>query len=75
MGCWPGCTSYQAQARSKHTGGINAASYSPDGSQILTGSEDNTARVWDAKTGTELFALSGHSATQPVRLRWETAVD
>ena len=25
--------------------------YSPDGKTVLTGSDDNTARVWDAATG------------------------
>jgi hypothetical protein len=28
--------------------------YSPDGQTVLTGSHDNTARLWDAKTGKPL---------------------
>ena len=35
--------------------------FSPDGARILTGSADNTARLWDAKTGVELAALKGHT--------------
>ena len=35
--------------------------FSPDGARILTGSTDTTARLWDAKTGAELFALKGHT--------------
>ncbi|QEL13456.1 WD40 repeat domain-containing protein [Limnoglobus roseus] len=44
-----------------HTDSVTAVAFSPDGSRIVTGSEDKTARVWDAKTGTELLALMGHS--------------
>jgi hypothetical protein len=32
----------------------------PDGSRIVTGSSDKTARVWDAHTGAELLQLTGH---------------
>jgi tetratricopeptide (TPR) repeat protein len=35
-------------------------SFSPDGTRIVTGSEDNTANVWDARTGTALIELKGH---------------
>jgi len=31
----------------------------PDGTRIVTGSTDNTARVWDANTFTELAILKG----------------
>lgn len=34
-----------------HTGGIAQVSFSPDGTKILTASEDHTARIWDAHTG------------------------
>ncbi len=33
----------------------------PDGARIVTGSADNTARVWDAKTFAELATLEGHT--------------
>jgi WD40 repeat protein/tRNA A-37 threonylcarbamoyl transferase component Bud32/peroxiredoxin len=35
----------------KHFQRVQSARYSPDGSLILTGSWDHTARVWDAATG------------------------
>jgi WD40 repeat protein len=38
-----------------HTGGVLCASYSPDGMKIVTGSEDHTARIWDARTGLQLL--------------------
>jgi hypothetical protein len=34
--------------------------YSPDGRHIVTGSEDQTAKVWDAANGRELLTLQGH---------------
>jgi hypothetical protein len=36
--------------------------FSPDGLRIVTGSFDQTAKVWMAATGKELFTLTGHSA-------------
>ena len=38
-----------------------SASFSPDGSRIVTASDDKTAKVWDANTGAELFSLKGHT--------------
>jgi hypothetical protein len=32
-------------------------SFSPDGTRIVTGSQDGTAKVWDARTGTPLLEL------------------
>jgi WD40 repeat protein len=43
-----------------HTGFVISASWSPDGSRLVTGSEDQTAKVWDAKTGAEVLTLKGH---------------
>lgn len=37
-----------------HTGTIRAAEYSSDGTKILTASTDHTARLWDARTGSQL---------------------
>merc|ERR1712138_313678 len=39
---------------------LTSAAYSPDGQQILTGSEEKISKVWDANTGQELLTLSGH---------------
>jgi WD40 repeat protein len=40
---------------------VTAVQYSPDGSQVATGSRDGTARLWDAATGRELAVLPGHA--------------
>jgi WD40 repeat protein/tRNA A-37 threonylcarbamoyl transferase component Bud32 len=35
----------------QHDNSVRAAAFSPDGSLVLTGSQDGTARLWNAKTG------------------------
>ena len=44
----------------RHAGAVNSICFSPDGEHILTASDDQTARVWDAQTGRELMQLVGH---------------
>jgi DNA-binding beta-propeller fold protein YncE len=39
---------------------VRSVAFSPDGKRIVTGSFDKTAKVWDAVTGKEGFALKGH---------------
>ena len=34
----------------------------PDGSKIISGSGDNSVRVWDTSTGKELQKLEGHTS-------------
>ena len=44
-----------------HDGPIFSVAFSPDGSKIISGSEDETIRVWDASTGIEMLPpLRGH---------------
>jgi hypothetical protein len=44
---------------SGHDNLVAFAAYSPDGTRIVTASEDKTARIWDARTGKQLAVLSG----------------
>jgi len=43
-----------------HSGMVWSVAFSPDGRRIVTGSLDNTAKVWDAQSGKEL-TFKGHS--------------
>jgi len=45
-----------------HTGPVSAFAFSPDGTRVLTGSDDHTARLWDAATGKTLATLAGHTS-------------
>ncbi len=45
-----------------HTSQVRSVAWSPDGKRILSGSNDNTLKVWDAETGQELLSLKGHTA-------------
>ena len=38
----------------QHDGSIYSAVFSPDGARVVTGSDDGTARVWDAATGVQI---------------------
>ena len=52
-----------------HDSNVTSAVFSPDGSKILSSSFDGTAKVWDAKDGTQLLTLesSDGSAVQDAR--------
>ncbi|KAJ7441009.1 hypothetical protein B0H11DRAFT_2292493 [Mycena galericulata] len=47
----------------KHDMGIKSVCFSPDGVQAITGSDDNTVRIWDLSTGKELHKLEGHEGS------------
>lgn len=44
-----------------HLAGVTRAEFSPDGRFVLTGSNDMTARLWDANTGKLVSILRGHT--------------
>ena len=49
-------------AFSGHTDSVKGAAFSPDGSRVVTASNDHTARLWDVTTGAPVAILSGHTA-------------
>src|SRR6202008_3161525 len=44
----------------RHESAINCVQFSPDGHQLLTASNDNTARLWDTATGKPIGDLMTH---------------
>ena len=45
-----------------HTNTVNSASFSPDGTKIVSASSDETIRIWDAETGKQIGGpLTGHT--------------
>jgi len=46
-----------------HTDGIKTAAFSPDGHRVLTGSYDQTARLWDSEDGKLLLIIRGHTGS------------
>ena len=63
-GAWRKWSSHWAERTNLagHTGSVSAVAFSPDGKRVLTGSDDNTARLWDAATGNPVATLAGHKA-------------
>lgn len=46
----------------EHDDAVHSVAWSPDGSQLASGSWDNTAIIWNADTAGPLFRLSEHGA-------------
>ncbi|MBQ4396499.1 MAG: TIR domain-containing protein, partial [Clostridia bacterium] len=44
-----------------HSGSVTSVAFAPDGKTFLSGSYDNTVRVWDSATGQCLRVCEGHS--------------
>ncbi len=44
-----------------HVDTVNDAAWSPDGTRIVSGDAEGTARIWDASTGASLQLLNGHT--------------
>jgi WD40 repeat protein/tetratricopeptide (TPR) repeat protein len=44
-----------------HTDAVTSVAFSPDGAVLATGSQDRTARLWNARTGARLAECKGHA--------------
>ena len=43
-----------------HDGAVRSAAFDPGGGQVVTGSDNGTARIWDVRSGRVLHTLRGH---------------
>src|SRR5208337_1870916 len=57
---WDAATGRELTVLKGHEGSVCSASFSPDGTRIVTASLDKTARIWDAATGAEVQVFKGH---------------
>src|SRR5258705_9805119 len=46
-----------------HISGCYSIAFSPDGGQLVSGSSDDTVRLWDISTGALLQVIKGHSSS------------
>lgn len=58
---WDAATGEVLLSWNGHTRELRSVSFSRDGTRIITGSMDGTAKVWESATGRELLALTGHT--------------
>ncbi|KAL7789848.1 WD40 repeat-like protein [Trichoderma ceciliae] len=54
---WSSCL----QTLEGHSGWVKSVTFSADGRYLVSGSDDHTVKIWDAKTGKERQTLKGHS--------------
>ncbi|CCI17593.1 Genome sequencing data, contig C309 [Microcystis aeruginosa PCC 9807] len=45
-----------------HNGSVNSVSFSSDGKTLVSGSDDNTIKLWNVETGQEIRTLKGHDS-------------
>jgi hypothetical protein len=48
---------------SGHTDWVNSVAFSPDGRSALSGSKDETLKLWDVATGAEIRVFVGHGSS------------
>ena len=56
-----GCGGGRPQTLKGHTNRVGSVAFSPDGQRIVSGSFDQTVKIWDANTDKELQTLKGHT--------------
>ena len=54
-----------------HAGSITDLKYSPDGTRLLTGSQDATARIWDVASGQTLYILQHPVFVSAAAFSWD----
>ena len=57
-----GCGGGELQTLTGYADWVSSVAFSPDGQRIVSGSGDETLKIWDANSGQELQTLKGHAA-------------
>jgi WD40 repeat protein len=57
---WRVCHNDKAELRG-HDASVYSVAFSPDGKTLASGSEGQTVKLWDARTGQEMATLKGHT--------------
>src|SRR5438067_2341312 len=58
-----------------HSDVIYSIAFTPDGKQVVSGSFDNTVKLWEAKTGKEIRTFGGPSGHQKLVLSVAVSAD
>lgn len=54
-----------------HTNSVNSIAVTADSKLVISGSDDNTVRIWNLETGEEVLILTGHTkAVTSVAVTW-----
>jgi WD40 repeat protein len=56
---WDAESGHEIRTFSGHSGVVNSVLFTPDGSRLLSASNDGTTRLWDAATGKEIASFIG----------------
>ena len=41
---------------------VNCCSFNPEGTKVVSGSDDKTVRIWNSETGEEEQQMTGHTS-------------
>ena len=61
MRLWDAVTGALQQTLEGHSDSVRSVAFSPDGTQVVSGSDDKTVRLWNAATGALQQTLEGHT--------------